>query len=658
MRLKPPLYNEAIQYADPAAQALPARKVSDMKIDIKKGTPLKKLLCLSAFNLLFLEIYIRNNPWDGLWWMITSPVLFLMNVLVILAFTGFIHGLFNNSRVTAVLSLLLTFAYGTVNSLKFKSLGQYYYPWDNRSVTELGGVSKNVMNLDFSGVLLFLAIGVAALILLFRLSSLKPDRMRMKWLPRLGLLLFAVLLIPTVVFRSNLKLDKAFTLLGVKNYGWSQTQNYNMNGAALSYFLSYKLNIVEKPEGYTEQSLKAIEQQVRADFEKADYPHRKWNSKKPNIIVVMNESLWDPNTLSELKYSQNPVKNLEADKVSNFISPTFGGYTCNVEFEFLTSMNTQFLPSGSAPYQQYVKSDLPSLPREFENNGYKSYAIHPYYGWFWGRNQIYKYLGFNEFTDITGFDEKKKKGFYVADSELADKVAERVKNTEEPVFIFAVTMQNHGPYNDNRYKQTELDIEGLDPSLDNRIIKTYTQGTLDADRAYKKLTEFVDSCGEPTLVVTFGDHLPVLGDNYEMYKKYGYVADVPSYYNMKYQDQLKLHITMMAAHSNYKALKLPEYVSPSMLSAYLLSYVNADMSDYYKMVYRNSKEYACVFGNNYVGSGGEPVPVRKETMSTLKKVQYDLLIGKQYFWDKGYVADREQDPLTQSDASAVGEPTP
>ena len=46
-----------------------------------------------------------------------------------------------------------------------------------------------------------------------------------------------------------------------------------------------------------------------------------------------------------------------------------GSRTCNTEFEFLTGASMRNLPRWSYPYQQYSLKTLPSLAREFKNNG-------------------------------------------------------------------------------------------------------------------------------------------------------------------------------------------------------------------------------------------------------------------------------------------------
>ncbi len=79
---------------------------------------------------------------------------------------------------------------------------------------------------------------------------------------------------------------------------------------------------------------------------------------KPDIIVLMSESFWDP-TRSEKPLASAPIRcrTIRAAQSGYVFSPEFGGMTANVEFEALTGFSNAFLPYGSIPYQQYVRSD-------------------------------------------------------------------------------------------------------------------------------------------------------------------------------------------------------------------------------------------------------------------------------------------------------------
>lgn len=604
-----------------------------------------KLILFSMICVTYLELFIRGDVMKTLTWFWTHPNMFLVNVMAVFGILLLIHGLINRWKASATITMVLVYLFGMVNSVKFKTLGQYYYPWDNGSVSELGGVSKNLMNLDFSKPLLFLVIGVVLTKWLLGRDYFSGTGLRQSVLFRIAGVGLAVMVLGGMVYHKEWKLDSGFTAMGVRNYAWAPVHSYQNNGSILAYLINYRMNYVEKPKNYSKAQIQAIVEDISASYA-AENEKQGGDGVKPNIIVVMSEALWDPNQLTKVEFNQDPMENLNAARKSTFVSPTFGGYTCNVEFEFLTGMTMKFLPPTSVPYQHFIKKSMPSLPSELKKNGYATAAIHPYRPWFWGRDKVYPLLGFDEFIAEDQFKGAKKKGYYTSDDAVMDKIIGKIETTQEPLFVFAVTMQNHGPFKDNRYKGTELQITGEDPEMKEQMLDTYCQGVLDADRAFKKLSDYVDASEEPTLIIEFGDHLPSLGENFEMYQKYGYIRDgIASFQDMTPEEQLKIRSTQVSAHSNYKDIQLPAYVSPSMLSARLLGYSNGEMSDYYQMLYKLSETFTCIYGQYVIDNNGVLNQMDDKTAQEYWELQYDLLVGKQYFKEIEAAKELENAPL-------------
>ncbi len=609
--------------------------------NIIKTLPMK-LLFFSMISVTYLELFIRGDVLKTILWFWTHPNMFFVNVLAVLGIILLIHSLINHWKTSAVLTMVLVFLFGMVNSVKFKTLGQYYYPWDNSSFSQIGGISKNLVNLDFSKPLLFLILGSVLWVWLLRRDYFSGAALKLKGFQRLVALGLAVVSIGAMVYHKEWHLDAEMNALGVRNYAWAPVHSYQNNGSVLAYLINYRMNYIEKPKNYSKEQIAAVVDDISAAYMAENKGQNGQAAVKPNIIVVMSEALWDPNQLSKVKFSQNPMANLEKARKSSFVSPTFGGYTCNVEFEFLTGMTMKFLPPTSVPYQHFIKKSMPSLPSELKKNGYATSAIHPYHATFWGRDKVYPLLGFDEFITEESFKDAKKKGYYVSDDSVMDKVIGKIESTQEPLFVFAVTMQNHGPFKDNRYKGTELTITGQDPAMKEQMLDTYVQGVLDADRAFKKLTDYVAASDEPTLVIEFGDHLPSLGDNFEMYQKYGYIREgVTTFQDMTPEEQLKIRCTQVSTFSNYEDIQLPAYVSPSMLSARLLAYSGSEMDGYFQMIYGLSNKFTCIYGQNIIDNDGMMAQMDDKTAQEYWQLEYDLLVGKQYF--KEIEAAKEQE---------------
>ena len=142
-------------------------------------------------------------------------------------------------------------------------------------------------------------------------------------------------------------------------------------------------------------------------------------------------------------------------------SPEFGGMTANVEFEALTGFSNAFLPYGSIPYQQYVRGPVPSLANFFRSEGYETTAIHPFEGWFWNREHVYDAFGFDRFLSIEKLPPMASRGPLVSDDALTDEIIKRADATERPFFTFAVSLQGHGPYEPNRYRDARVKVESV-----------------------------------------------------------------------------------------------------------------------------------------------------------------------------------------------------
>src|SRR5690606_22142584 len=168
-------------------------------------------------------------------------------------------------------------------------------------------------------------------------------------------------------------------------------------------------------------------------------------TQDPDVIVIMSESLWDPTKLENIRFSSDPMPVIRQNQTGSIFSPEFGGMTANVEFEALTGFSNAFLPYGSIPYQQYIRGPVPSLATFFGQHGYNSVAIHPFEGWFWNRTSVYEDLGFETFLSQEYLPPLDKRGKFAADDDLMDEIMKVGDKSERPLFLFAVTLQGHGP---------------------------------------------------------------------------------------------------------------------------------------------------------------------------------------------------------------------
>ena len=266
--------------------------------------------------------------------------------------------------------------------------------------------------------------------------------------------------------------------------------------------------IVEQPVGYSMDALSEITQKYTGEP----------GTKRPNIIMIMNESFADLHVVGEFETNEDYmpyVRSLAGQEntiTGNLLVSTFGGGTATTEFEVLTGDSMAFLPFGSSPYQMYVKSTTPGMVSGLANQGYQTASLHPYRATSWNRQQVYERLGIETQLYEDDFDDDAERvRSFISDSEDYRKVIEVFENKQPdaPLFLFNVTMQNHGAYVPDDMDNFEQTIhltgkyEGKYPEVDE-----YLSLVKRSDEAVKELIDYFSAVDEPTAIIFFGDHEP------------------------------------------------------------------------------------------------------------------------------------------------------
>lgn len=267
--------------------------------------------------------------------------------------------------------------------------------------------------------------------------------------------------------------------------------------------------IVEQPAGYSADALTQITEEYSGTKEEF----------RPNIIMIMNESFADLHDVGDFETNEDylpflhSLEGKENTITGDLLVSTFGGGTATTEFEVLTGDTMAFLPYGSSPYQMYVKGEMPGVVSGLAAQGYQTVSLHPYLATSWNRQQVYERLGFETqlYEDDFGEDDTERLRSYVSDRSDYYKIFEvyRYKRPDTPLFMFNVTMQNHGGYipdeNDNFTQTIHLTGEyaGKYPEVDE-----YLSLARESDKAIEELLSYFSEVDEPTAIIFFGDHQP------------------------------------------------------------------------------------------------------------------------------------------------------
>lgn len=291
---------------------------------------------------------------------------------------------------------------------------------------------------------------------------------------------------------------------------WEQKGTYR-NGYLLNFALSIRDSFVQKPETYSKEAVAYIEKKYQRQDTSTD-------SKKPAVIVIMNESFADFGVLGDLKTNQPVmpfVDSLQENTVKGYaLASVFGAKTPNSEWEFLTGNSMAYLPSGSVPYQQYLKEqNAYSLVDTLKREDYTCVAMHPYYATGWSRDTVYPRFGFDEMYFLDDFDQSSLMRKYVSDKTMYDKIIERYEagRGQENLFLMGITMQNHGGYVDE-YENFENDVYGINIRFSD--VNQYLSLAHQSDLAVRDLVNYFAGVEEPVILCFFGDHQPSLNSTF------------------------------------------------------------------------------------------------------------------------------------------------
>ena len=541
-----------------------------------------------------------------------------------------------------------------VNFYTLQLRGEPFLPWDLAQVSEAAGVASA------AGIKIQTSMIVTAVVELALMAGsffLYRGRHKQRWLPRVAgsaataaalcLLIFGVYLQPAVC-----------QAIGIVPDAWMQDRYYRYYGVVTGFMTNLSNLEIDKPDNYSEEAVDAILDNVDESQKFSTSPlyptsyaattAKDEQVKKPTIIYVMDESYWDVSELEQygIKFDTDVSANLHAlqqtSAYGRAYSPSFGGGTCDVEFEALTGYSASFLPSGSKPYQQHVTKPMFALPSYLKTQGYQTAAVHCFWAKYWSRDTAYPNLGLDDFISLEDMHgvTKVRKHYWtnglVTDDSMADQIIgqyEKMKaSSDEPVFLHAVTMQNHTNYNKDNYPDDQR-VKVLEHPAGMKAstvgaLEDFATGIRDADAMMGKLTAYFSQVDEPVILVFWGDHYNPIDSNYDVYTTTGYASDSSA--------DPRLHQTTLLMWSNYSDAQvdlgtIAAYdISPVMMNLYGLQ-----QPLYFQFLNRQLRvaSRACTRGVTMNLDGTttlEPTEFQQRWTQEHWMLQYDLMFGKGY----------------------------
>ena len=235
-----------------------------------------------------------------------------------------------------------------------------------------------------------------------------------------------------------------------------------------------------------------------------------------DLVVVQSESFFDARRLSsnireEILSQYDQCLNL-SDHHGVLDVPAWGANTMRTEFAFLTSLTSDQIGLAQYyPYRQLLGLKVPSIVSHLKLLGYHCVCVHPHAASFFMRDKFFKQLGFDEFVDDKQFVGAVREGPYVADSAVTEKIQEVLSRVDKPCFIFAITMENHGPLHLETLEDEEwVDYYNQQPKDGLDDLTVYLRHLKNADKMISQLCDIFSKRERKTVFSFYGDHVPAM----------------------------------------------------------------------------------------------------------------------------------------------------
>lgn len=298
---------------------------------------------------------------------------------------------------------------------------------------------------------------------------------------------------------------------------------------------------------------------------------------KPDIVVFLQESTNDRDyfALDDAKLPKISMFDPKAEFISAY-GPlrvqTTGGGTWVSEFSFATGLS-----SNDFDYRKYsvfytvAPHIQTSFYKELKNNGYYTVLLTPMTKDNYNTRNAYENFGIDvvlQPQDL-GYDAPMNNNLWkITSHEMLEYVYQILeKYSDQPVAVFMLSMNEHGPYNEKAE-----DKLGIVPYFEDekvaRRLNDYLERQMDLNKATDDFTQKALSRERPTLFLYFGDHQPAL---------YGKALKDDLFKN-------PLYVTQFFMKDNFAGKEIATkgtLTDINFLGGMILERINAEVSPYY-----------------------------------------------------------------------------
>lgn len=482
---------------------------------VLRGTVLTLLGCwVGLLTLPLAAMAYLSLPGPELFWSYFShPWILILNLLPPVGLMWLFYLLSRRGWVGYLGGAVPFLALAVANYYKIRLRGDPVLGADLLLVTEAGGILGNY-TLEFSrSVCLVLVCGVLGLLVALVLLPKRPMDWPLRLVGPLAIVLAAVPLLLFVYF-SPAVYEKVEN--GDLINPWAEVEVYSSKGVIYPFLHSCRDMLPSRPKGYDRDAAAA----ALGAYTDADIPA----DRRVNVVGVMLEAFADLTTLEGLSDYPGvaevyaPWRDLAREGVSGqLLTNIFAGGTVDTEWSFLT---------GFSQYDDF-RVDTDSYVWYLRDQGYRTQGGHPGYGWFYNRQNINRYLGFQEYwftENHYGALVDPVTAAWHSDDVLVREIlsgAEDVMSGGENVFSFSVSYQNHGPYEEGDSAGKYLPASAPLSASTRNIVNNYLKGIDATLQSMADLAQGLEEMDEPVVLVLFGDHKPWMGNGNSAYLELG-----------------------------------------------------------------------------------------------------------------------------------------
>jgi len=634
------------------------------------------IIVLPLILIFFGGIIQRQYTNEALGWMFTNLGVVIINLAIIYIAFFALKSITNSPVFSYIVTFVLYLILPIISRLKYDVRGEVLLVNDFGLINNMAGVASFAEFSDnFKNLLILIVLFLIYTAILIKLENMEKGSR--KTAAVFFLLSFAFTLIIFIT-------PNVLKFMGVNTtVRYSPNLIHEREGTLLGLYSNYELNKVEEPEDYSKERIyqildmataKKAEEPVvvktkesgeilgsgetLASGEKIDSFGDKIDNKEkkekvyPNIVMIMSESFCDPNQIDNVTYSKDPIeyvrklsenkiKKLKGNVISGkFISSTFAGGTSNIEYEAFTGTSSAFLPYGYVPYTDLEDKmeRLQTIQKVLKNNGYKTVAMHSYDGTFYNRHKIYPNIGFDVFIEENDLKNVGYYGKYVGDITVYENIINQLENNKKkPVFIWALTMQNHTPYTAKNLDSNSLYID-VKSSMLSEVAKDkltgYVNQVYESSNKLETLINYLEKSNRPTILLFYGDHMPGL---YEVYADTNMITtqDTTKWTTAEMKKMHTIPYFIYQNFDNENKLQKTDEVGAMNLGNMLLNLAGVEKSSYFKFL--DTVNYTSIRDRLFVDLNGNAYEQPKEEYNDIieeqKMLLYDMVYGMNYIDD-------------------------